>query len=171
MRSPTSTARIVTVPANGATTRWNETNSCSLRMLARSASTLAAAVSRAAAFSAAACSETEAVLSSSFQRLSVTSARCRLACASTNCALACSSCWSKSGVSIIASCWPASTCAPMSASQLFRYPLARAKMEASSQGLTSAGNTRPSRFVPGAGETTDTDGMANWLVSAAVERL
>src|SRR5260221_597454 len=62
MRSPTSTARIVTVPANGATTLWNETNSCNRRILARSASTLAAAVSRAAAFSAAGCWETAAAL-------------------------------------------------------------------------------------------------------------
>src|SRR5881628_1972950 len=82
MRSPTSTARMVTVPAKGATTRWNETNSSSRRILARLASTLAAAVSRAAAFSAASCSDTDAVFSSSFQRSSVVWARWRLAWAS-----------------------------------------------------------------------------------------
>ena len=143
MRSPTSTARMVTVPGKGATIFWKETNSCKRRMFARIASTLAAAVSRAAAFSAAACSDTDAVFSNSFQRLSVTSARCRLAWARTSCALACSSCWSKSGVSIVPSNWPAATCAPISATHSFRYPLARAKIDASSQGLTSAGNSKP----------------------------
>jgi hypothetical protein len=63
IRSPMSTARMVMVPAKGAMTRWNDTSSCSRRTLARSESTLAAAVSRAAAFSAASCSETDAVFS------------------------------------------------------------------------------------------------------------
>src|SRR6266404_6092202 len=44
-------------------------------------------------------------------------------------------------------------------------------MEASSQGLISAGKIKLAEFVPFTGETTDTEGMASWLVSAAVEWL
>ena len=42
-----------------------------------------------------------------------------------------------------------------------RELLARAKMEASSQGLISAGNRRPSPAFCGQGETTDTVGISN----------
>src|SRR5258705_12728456 len=55
----------------------------------------------------------------------------------------------------------------MSTSQSFRYPLTRAKIDASCHGLTSAGKLSPLRGVVAVGETTATVGIANSLVSAA----
>src|SRR4029077_16545441 len=48
-----------------------------------------------------------------------------------------------------------------------RYPLTRAKIDASCHGLTSAGKLSPLRGVVAVGETTATVGIANSLVSAA----
>src|SRR5438045_6604571 len=56
----------------------------------------------------------------------------------------------------------------MSTSQSFRYPLTRAKIDASCHGLTSAGKLSPLRGVVEVGETTATVGIANSLVSTAV---
>src|SRR5882762_6132885 len=65
-----------------------------------------------------------------------------------------------------ASNWSFSTCAPISTSQSFRYPLTRAKIDASCHGLTSAGKLRALLGVVAVGETTATVGIANSLVSA-----
>ena len=70
-------------------------------------------------------------------------------------------------MSISASNWSFWTCAPMSTSQSFRYPLTRAKIDASCHGLTSAGKLSPLSGVVMVGETTATVGIANSLVSAA----
>src|SRR5207244_7363611 len=65
-----------------------------------------------------------------------------------------------------ASNWSLSTCAPLSTSQSFTYPLTRAKIDASCHDLTSAGKLRPLLGVVTVGETTATVGIANSLVSA-----
>src|SRR5205823_1622282 len=49
----------------------------------------------------------------------------------------------------------------------FRYPLTRAKIDASCHGLTSAGKLSPLCGVVAVGDTTATVGIANSLVSAA----
>jgi hypothetical protein len=82
--------------------------------------TAAFLLERSAVRSSISCAETKFEATSDLRRVSVASDSLALACWLARSARACSNCWSRSGASISAITWPAFTCAPISAFQLFR---------------------------------------------------
>ena len=117
---PTSVLRAVTTPSKGATRVVYFFSACWRETLACSACTLDWRDMKSFCFSSASCFDTAFWPTSDCQRLAVLSARVRPVRATASWAWAWARSWSRSGVSIWASTWPAFTGAPMSTFQRAR---------------------------------------------------
>jgi hypothetical protein len=116
-RAPTSMLRAVITPSKGATSVVYFFSACSRETLACSACTLAWRDTKSFCFSSASCLDTAFCPTSDCQRLAVLSASVRPVRATASWAWAWARSWSRSGVSIWASTWPALTWVPMSTFQ------------------------------------------------------